>query len=254
MRNTIKTLLITIFTLPTVSAQNAEKVIADMINELGGKKAFYNMKNVTYDVEYKDPNTPMSLVSKEIYVFDKERSFATYSEHSMLKGKGKVAEAYDGENVWIKFDDKISNDKQANQIARFWRKTNYYWFAMFFKLQDKGLNLQHIGNKKVEGRDYDLIKVTFGNNIGDSQDTYVLYVNKKTKLIDQLLFTVVAFGITEPELLKLHYETIDGIKVPTERVEISSNWEGEIVGKKWATTYWTNIKFNTKIDMDIYAK
>jgi hypothetical protein len=250
----MKTLFLTLFTISSLYAQNAEKIVADMIHKLGGKDAFYNMKNVTYDLEFKDPNTPITLVSKEVYVFDKERSFATYSENSMLRGKGKVTEGYDGENAWVKFNGKTSNDKQANEIGRFWRKTNYYWFAMFYKLQDKGVNLKHIGNKKVEGRDYDLIKVTFASGVGDSKDTYVLYVNKKTKLVDQLLFTVVAFDITEPELLKLHYETIDGITIPTERVEISSNWKGEIVGKKWATTYWTNIKFNNKIDMTIFSK
>ncbi|MEP0385912.1 MAG: hypothetical protein ABJD69_00200 [Dokdonia sp.] len=225
-----------------------------MVNELGGKKAFYEKKNVTYDLEYRDPNSQTTLVSKEIYVFDKEKSFAEYTEHSMLGAKGKVTEAYDGETAWIRFDDKLSNDKQSNGVARFWRKTNYYWFAMFFKLQDEGVNLKHIGNKKVEGRDYDLIKVTFGDDIGDAQDTYVLYVNKRTKLVDQLLFTVLAFNITEPLLYKFSYDTIDGIKVPTDRVEIQSNWKGDAVGKKWATTYWTNIKFNNKIDKSIFSK
>ncbi len=254
MKYLMKSLLLAIIMISQIPAQNAEKIVADMINQLGGKKTFYAMKNVTYNVEYKDPNTPMTLDSKEIYVFDKERSYAEYSEHSMLGEKGKVTEAYDGENVWIKFDGKISNDKQANSIARFWRKTNYYWFAMFFKLQDDGVHLKHIGTKKIEGRDYDLIKVTFGEDIGDAQDTYVLYINKKTKLVDQLLFTIIAFNITTPELYKFNYETIDGIKIPTERVEISSNWDGEIIGKKWATTYWTNIKFNNKIDMTIFSK
>lgn len=254
MKNLIKILLLTLFTVSSLYAQNSEKIVADMINQLGGKKAFYNMKNVTYDVEFKDRNTPMNLVSKEVYVFDKERSYAEYSEHSMLDTNSKITEAYDGKNVWIKFNGKISNDKQANSLARFWRKTNYYWFAMFFKLQDEGVNLKHIGNKKVEGRDYDLIKVTFGSDIGDNQDTYVLYVNKRTKLVDQLLFTVVAFNIMEPELVKFSYETIDGIKIPTERFETSSNWEGEVIDNKWATVYWTNIKFNNKIDMAIFSK
>ncbi|WP_394747529.1 hypothetical protein [Spongiimicrobium salis] len=254
MKNSIITLCLAIFTMSSISAQNPDKIVDNMIKELGGKKTFYGMKNITYDVEYKDPNTPMTLVSKEVYVFEKERSYAEYSKHSIFSKNGKVTEAYDGENVWIKFDGKISYDKQANSMARFWRKTNYYWFAMFFKLQDEGVNLKHVGTKKIEGRDYDLIKVTFGNDIGDAQDTYILYVNKRTKLVDQLLFTVVAFGIKEPELYKFHYETINGIKIPTERVEISSNWEGEVVGKKWATTYWTNIRFNNNIDMAIFSK
>lgn len=255
MKNLITILIIGFFTITTsVFAQNANQIVADMINELGGEKTFYALNNVTYNVEYIDPNTQMTLISEETYVFDKERSFAEYSQHSILGAKGKITEAFDGKNVWIKFDGKTSSDKQANGLARFWRKTNYYWFAMFFKLQDEGVNLKHTGTKKVEGRDYDLIEVTFGNDVGDTQDTYILYVNKRTKLVDQLLFTVVAFNIKEPLLYKFHYETVDGIKVPAERVEIASNWKGEIVGKKWATTYWTNIKFNNKVDASIFSK
>ncbi|WP_299763843.1 DUF6503 family protein [uncultured Dokdonia sp.] len=254
MEKSIKFLFLIFFSAFSVSAQDAKKIVAEMINELGGKETFYNLKNVTYNVEYKDPNTPMILISKETYVFDKERSYSEYSEHSILGANGNISEGYDGEKTWIKFNGKISTDKQANAIADFWRKTNYYWFAMFFKLQDEGVNLKHMGNKKIEGRDYDLIKVTFGQNVGDDQDTYVLYINQRTKLVDQLLFTVIAFNITEPELMKFNYETIDGIKIPTERVEISSNWEGDFLGKKWSTTYWTNIKFNTKVDLEMFSK
>ncbi len=254
MKNLLSTLAIVLFTMTFSPAQNANQLVADMIETLGGKQAFYSLGNVTYDFSYHDPNTSLILTSKETYVFDGELSLGDFSEHGFLGANGKVLEGYDGKDAWVKFNGNVSTDEKANGVARFLRKTNYYWFTMFFKLQDEGVNLEHIGTKKVEGRDYDLVRVTFGNAIGDAQDTYVLYINKRTKLVDQFLFTILAFGVTEPKLMKVHYGTFNGIKIPYDRVYIDSNWDGEIVGKKWVTTFWSNIQFNTKIDKTIFSK
>ncbi|MEM9921001.1 MAG: DUF6503 family protein [Bacteroidota bacterium] len=244
-----------IFSTSFLFAQQADQLVAEVMDAMGGKQHFYNLGNVTYDYEYRAPNNSLTLVGKETYVFDGELSRGDYSKHSMLDANGKVLEGFDGQNAWVKFDGKLSSDEKANGVARFLRKTNYYWFTMFFKLQDEGVNLEHIGSKKVEGREYDLVKVTFGDKVGDAQDTYVLYINKRTKLVDQFLFTVIGFGVTEPNLMKVKYETINGIKIPTDRVYIASNWDGDILeGKEWTTTYWTNIRFNTKIDKANFSK
>jgi len=254
MKNLASTLLVVLLTTTFSTAQNARQLVADMIETLGGKQAFYNLGNVTYDFSYHDPNASLKLASKETYVFDGELSYGDFSEHGFLGSNGKVLEGYDGKNAWVKFNGKISADKKANGIARFLRKTNYYWFTMFFKLQDAGVNLKYVGTKKVEGRDYNLVKVTFGKAVGDAQDTYVLYINKRTKLVDQFLFTITAFGITKPKLMRVRYGVFNGIKIPYDRVYIDSNWDGDIVGKKWVTTYWSNIRFNTRINKAIFSK
>ena len=98
-----------------------------------------------------------------------------------------------------------------------------------------------------------MVKITFGENVGDAQDTYVLYINNKTKLIDQFLFTITAFGVTEPNLMRFKYETIDGIKIPTDRNYIKSNWDGEIVGEKAAITTWKNIEFGN-VDRSVFTQ
>lgn len=127
---------------------------------------------------------------------------------------------------------------------------------MYFKLLDQGLNYEYLGSKNVDGKDYDLVKVTFGKNIGDAQDIYVFYINQKTKLIDQFLFTVVGFGFSpeKPFLMKLGYETVNGIQIASNRKYINADWNGNIVGKNWTTTDWTNIKFNNAIDEVIFEK
>ncbi len=236
------------------TAQTAKELVAQAIEATGGKQNFYNLGNVNYDLEYRTPpgKGATTLIAHETYVFDGELSHATYTEHSLTGANGKVVEGYDGKAAWVTFDGKLSNDKQANGVARFLRKTNYYWFTMFFKLLDEGLNYEKLSDKKLNNKSYNRVKITFGDKVGDAQDTYVLYINKETKMIDQFLFTVVAFGLTEPNLMTFEYETINGIKIPSKRKYIQADWEGNIKGKAHTITNWTNIKFNTDVDTALF--
>jgi len=248
------TVLIAISTLGT--AQTAEEIINQAIEATGGKQNFYNKGTVSYDYEYRAPKgeNAITLIGKETYMFDGERSYASFKTHSLTGANGKVVEGYDGKDAWVTFDGKISNDKQANGVARFLRKTNYYWFAMFFKLADNGVNQELLSDQEVNGIAYHRVKITFEGNVGDAQDTYLLYINKETKLIDQFLFTVVGFGITEPNLMTYEYETIDGIKIPTKRKYIEADWDGNIKGKAYYITNWTNIKFGVTLDKAMFEK
>lgn len=251
-------LLNTLFVAVAVTfsyAQDAKQLISESIEAIGGKDNFYNLGNVNYDLEYRAPNGGLTLIAHETYVFDGELSHATYKEHTLLGANGtKVVEGYDGTNAWVTLNGTLSTEQQPNGVARFLRKTNYYWFAMLFKLLDPGVNHEYMGEKTVNGKPYDLIKMTFGDAVGDAQDTYVLYINKDTKLIDQFLFTVVGFGVTTPNLMLVEYETVNGIKIPSKRKYIQSDWDGNIGEGEFTITNWTNITFNTDIDTSIFQK
>ncbi|MFS4466852.1 DUF6503 family protein [Maribacter sp. 2210JD10-5] len=238
------------------NAQDAKQLVADAIEATGGKKNFYSKGSVNYDLEYRTPKgeNAITLLANETYLFNGERSYATYTEHSLTGANGKVVEGYDGTNAWVTFDGKLSSDEQANGVARFLRKTNYYWFSMFFKLLDEGVNHELLEDQKVTGKDYNRVKITFGDNVGDAQDTYVLYINKKTKLIDQFLFTVVGFGITEPSLMTYKYQTVGGIKIPAKRKYVQADWDGNVKGDGYTITNWTNIKFGAEADKGMFEK
>ena len=238
----------------TLFAQDAKQLLAETMEAMGGKNNFYNKGSVSYDYEYNDPNSGLHFVGKEMYDFDGELSRADFTTHTMLAPKGgAVTEGYDGTNFWVTIDGQNVDNKDALGFARFLRKTNYYWFTMFFKLLDDGVNQEFTGTKTINGTTYNMVKITFGENVGDAQDTYVLYINNKTKLIDQFLFTITAFGVTEPNLMRFKYETIDGIKIPTDRNYIKSNWDGEIVGEKAAITTWKNIEFGN-VDRSVFTQ
>ena len=239
----------------SAQAQDAKKMVSDMITAVGGKKNFYSLKNVQYDYEYRNPSAPMTLLNHETHVFRNELSYATYKEHSVSGPNGeKIVEGYDGNEAWVTVNGQLSDDEQLNNMSRFMRKTNFYWFTMFFKLLDPGVNHEFLGNKKVDGKSYDLVKITFGDDVGDAQDTYVLFINKDTGLVDQFLFTVMSFELKDPLLMVMEYETIDGIKIPSKRKYIEADWEGKITGDQWTITNWTNIDFNTEIDTALFQK
>ena len=122
---------------------------------------------------------------------------------------------------------------QPAHVGHFFRKTNFYWFNMMFKLQDPGVNLRQLEDRNVDGMAYHIIEMTFGEGIGESSDRYILYVNPSTKRIDQFLFTVLGFGFKDPFLMKLQYEKINDIWLSTYRKYAPANWDGEVIKEEW---------------------
>jgi hypothetical protein len=106
----------------------------------------------------------------------------------------------------------------------------------------------------VEGNTYDLVRIGFEAGVGAVQDSYLLYLNRDTHLVDQFLFTVMDFGIKEPLLMKVTYKEIDGVKLPVDRTYIASNWHGQVKGTNWTEEIMEDIKFNNGFDRTFFRK
>ena len=123
------------------------------------------------------------------------------------------------------------------------------------KLLDPGLTYEHIGSTNIEGKGYDIVKVTFESTDGKPKDIYQLYINQKTQLVDQFLFTVADFGVMDtPNLMQLKYETIDGLMIPTKRKYKKSTWNADVSEKPWIKVNWSDIKFNTDVTKNDFKK
>jgi hypothetical protein len=168
---------------------------------------------------------------------------------------GVIEQGYDGSNYWLKHNGAIVNDTTALKRVAFSRPTNYYWFAMFQKLLDPGLNYEHLGKETIDNKTYNIVKVSFDSKDDTPKDIYQIYINKETGLVDQFLFTVADFGLFEtPLLMQVDYEEVDGFLIPNKRKYKKSTWKAEIDGAPWTHVIWTNIKFNnglTKADFKI---
>ena len=94
---------------------------------------------------------------------------------------------YDGTQVWL-------NQKEADAYggnARFYHNLYFYFYAMPFVLADDGINYEPVESKTLDGVKYGGVKISYGENIGDSpKDEYIVYYNQDTFDMEWLAYTV----------------------------------------------------------------
>lgn len=179
----------------TVSAKESVKVEAksfenkghelvyNMVQEVGDYKQLHNKKDVVYTYTYTVPDGKTDIITEK-YIFDGELSYGAYIQHerTLPEYKGLIEQGFDGNEYWIKHDGEVLNDEELLKRVKFNRPTNFYWFTMMQKLLDKGLYYEHLGEKTINDKMYDIVKVTFDLNGKESTDIYQLYINKETKI------------------------------------------------------------------------
>jgi len=240
-----------------VETNQGKALVKKMVAACGGTENFWALKDVEYEYTYDASYENKKDVSIERYVFDGELSWAEYTtreKHAFPDKEGKLLMGFDGSSSWCTMDGQLMQDSATLRVTDFMRKTNFYWFTMMYKLLDPGLNYEYQGKKTSNDMEYDIVKVSFGENVGDAQDIYVLYINPQTKMVDQFLFTVMDFGREEPLMMFVEYQTVDGVKVPKYRKYAPSDWDGNIMEEKWTENYFDNIKFNNNFAPDQFKQ
>lgn len=242
--------------LNTQKFQNkGHELVYNMVQKVGSYKDLINKKDVTYTYTYKTPDKKTDI-STEKYIFDGELSYGNYKKHerTLPKLKGTIEQGFDGNEYWLKHNGKILSDQNLLQRVAFNRPTNFYWFTMMQKLLDPALNYEHLGEKMLNEQNYDVVKITFSSEDNKPTDIYQIYINKKTSLVDQFLFTVADFGVMSPKLMQVEYEEIEGLLIPTKRHYKNSTWNADVSDEPWVEVTWSDIKFNTGITKENFKK
>jgi len=239
----------------TMEAQEAKELISKVVEANGGKDALNKLKDVSFDYTFMMKDKKVEDVSKERYIFNGEVSFAEYTKrqiYALPQMPGKTyTQFFNGNKSVSKMDGKAITDQQPAFFGHILRKTNYYWFTMMFKLADPGVNHKILTSRKVDGITYKIVQMTFGENIGESSDDkYILYINPKTYRVDQFLYNATGFGITQPSIMKVKYEKIDGIYVSTYRKYAPADWDGNKLEGSWTEQYTKNVKFNNGYNLE----
>ena len=66
-----------------------------------------------------------------------------------------------------------------------------YWLLMPSKLLDSGVNLAAEGGKEIDGKSYDVVRVSFDDNVGlTPKDTYWAYIGKDSGLMERWDFVL----------------------------------------------------------------
>jgi hypothetical protein len=225
------------------------ELVYKMTQITGSYKDLLNLKDIVFNYTYRTPDKKEDI-SIESYIFEGEQSYGTYLKHerTLPNLKGKMEQGFDGKGFWLKIDEKKVTDPKAIESVTFTRKTNFYWFAMMQKLLDPNINYEYLGQKNVLDKTYDVVKVTFESKNDTATDIYQLYINPKTHLVDQFLFTVVSKNVTNPILMRVTYENVNGILLTTYRKYTKSNWDANVIKDVWVEEITKDIKFNQKLD------
>jgi len=231
------------------------ELVYQMTEKVGNYDQLTTKKDVVYTYTYQTPDGK-SDVSTEKYIFNGELSYGKYTKHERTLSdlEGQIEQGYDGSEFWLKNNGKLITDSASLQRVAFNRPTNFYWFAMMQKLLDPSLLYEYLNVKTIGDKKYDIVKVTFESTADKPKDIYQLYINQDTKLVDQFLFTVVDFGKTEPMLMELQYENIEGILIPSKRRYKNSNWDAEVSSEPWIEVSWTDIKFDNGMSVSQFKK
>lgn len=235
-------------TKQSIKFQNkGHELVYKAVQKTGDYQKLLDQKDVVYNYTYRTPDGKED-VSTEKYIFNGELSVGQYTKHerNMPKLEGPITQGFDGKNFWLTHNGSNITDPEILKGAIFTRRTNFYWFAMMQKLLDPGLLYKHLRQEKLNDITYDVVEVTFDESNKKGSDTYHLYINSKTSLIDQFLFTVVDFKVVDkPLLMRVTYETFNGLMIPSYRKYTRSNWKGEVLkDDAWVEEISKDIKFN----------
>lgn len=242
-------------TAPDSAATEGRARVMEMIAAVGTMDDLRAKNDVEYTYVYERPDGKRD-VSIERYRFAGEQSWAKFTHRDLTAPEhdGVLVQGFDGETAWVTLDGEPLHDDALVSRARFSRKTNFYWFAMMQKLADPGVIYRYEGTRTVDGVAYEVVTIGFEDGVGDATDAYVLYIHPETHLVDQFLFTVMAFGRKEPLLMQVEYDAFGGVKLPTRRKYTASDWEATIPqGAKWTLETMKELKFNNGFEEALFA-
>lgn len=243
----------------TITFKNkGHELVYNMAQKVGNYSNLRDKKDVVYTYTYQTADGKIDIATEK-YIFDGEYSYGKYEQNHHQKTfpqlKGTLEQAFDGNEYWLKHNDKLITTPKLLKSVAFRRPTNFYWFAMLQKLLDPGLTYEYVGEKMIDNKDYDIVKVSFNTTHDKPKDIYQLYINKKTSLVDQFLFTVAEFGkMDTPRLMQLEYITVDGMLIPAKRRYKVSTWNADITDAPWTLANWENIKFNNGLTQKNFMK
>jgi hypothetical protein len=147
-------------------------------------------------------------------------------------------------------------DSSAFINARFYKNLHFYFFALPFMAADSGVIHEYLGQKKFNGKLYDIVKFSYGENVGDSpEDRYILYINFETKVLDMINYSVTYFDQSRGEkynaIIYEEWQTINGLLLP--KSFSGYKWENDTIGDKRYNAIFNNVNFDrTSLSTDMF--
>jgi hypothetical protein len=154
---------------------------------------------------------------------------------------------YDGTQVWI------APDTLDASRTRFYHNLYFYFYAMPFVLGDPNTFYEDVAERELAGKIYNGVKVSFGENVGDSpKDYYILWYDPVTFKMEWLMYTVTfKSGEANENYSLIKYDQwtdINGLIIP-EKLQWYT-FKDDIVGDVRNEAVFENIKLSVDAPLD----
>ncbi|WP_165747948.1 hypothetical protein [Cellulophaga sp. Z1A5H] len=156
-----------------LNATDAGKIVWSAMEAHGGLATWYNNGYLAFRFDYQplDGSTRRNSY-QTIDTWNNKARHTSYADSTAIFG-------WDGKEAWVKAKDSTAFEYDT----RFWALTPLYLAAHPFILDGEGVNLELLPQKEYKGKLQDVVKVTFGKNVGDAPDDfYILYFDKDTHI------------------------------------------------------------------------
>lgn len=154
---------------------SAQAYVARWIEALGGMQAFWNAERAQYTLttEMWDAESGRLRRTRPRYVAIARSPEGLHTRIERWEGDDFIAQGWHPEGQWATYNGEFlsEGDKDFDE-ADYVGGDVHYWFGLPFKLTDPGVNI-HDEGLDAEGRF--VVRVTFGENVGDHQDTWRYY-------------------------------------------------------------------------------
>ncbi len=197
-----------------LSASDASNKVWRAIEAHGGLQRFYEQSPLFYHFNYRPEPGEQGNVRNTLILNDYVGSRAVHS----LPGDPTQKFGFDGKEAW-----SVTGEKIDGMSPQFWSLTPYYFVGLPFVLADEGITFESLPAAEMDGLTYDMVKVSYGDGMGESPDDYyVLYLNPESGQLDALRYIVSYRGFfpegehSPEKLMKITGKTtVEGITLPT---------------------------------------
>ena len=195
--------------------------LEESYNAHGGLETFKNYGTLQYDQQME--------ITGIVNVSDNQL-FDLNSRKALITSENYIV-GFDGTEAWI-----TPNPEALGIPPRFYALTPFYFFGLPFLFADPGVNLESLGTKELNGKEYNVVKATYDPGIGDTpDDDYVAYLDKETNQIEVLHYIV-----TYPPLMQ--GKSIEELERHAAVYEEWQQVDGLIVPKKISFYEWSDDK------------
>ena len=154
---------------------DAAGLIDRWIESVGGMEPHWNLRTATFTLttEMWDAESGRLRRTRPRYVWIARTEEGLHSRVERWEGDDFIAHGWNPQGQWA-----AMNGEDLSEGDKDWDEADYvggdvqYWIGLPWKLKDPGVNLEDAGTDE-DGRR--VVRVTFGEGVGDHQDTWHYY-------------------------------------------------------------------------------